>query len=130
MKVYLSAKIHKATVTEADLNYMGSLTIDEDLMEISEIEEFEKVLVVNNTNGARLETYAIKGKRGSGVICANGAAAHLIEKGHEVIIMSFQYADEPHKPLLLFVDSENKITHYDTNYSPEYTTLSPNSAMR
>lgn len=85
----LKSKIHRVTVTEANLEYIGSITIDEDLMEASGIFAGEKVAVVDNTNGARLETYVIPGKRGSGCICMNGAAAHLIHVGDTVIIMAY-----------------------------------------
>jgi aspartate 1-decarboxylase len=85
----LKAKIHRATVTDADLNYVGSITIDEDLLDYSGINEYEKVQVVNINNGKRIETYVIKGKAGSGIICLNGAAARCFEKGDIVIIMSY-----------------------------------------
>lgn len=85
----LKSKIHRVQVTEANLEYIGSITIDEDLMEASGIVAGEKVSVVDNTNGARLETYVIAGKRGSGCICMNGAAAHLIHVGDTVIIMAY-----------------------------------------
>ncbi len=85
----LKSKIHRVTVTEANLDYIGSITIDEALMDASNIYEGERVQVVDNTNGARLETYVIKGKRGSGCICINGAAAHLVGVGDTVIIMSY-----------------------------------------
>ena len=89
----LKSKIHRATVTEANLNYIGSITIDEALMEASGIYEYEKVAVVDVTNGARLETYAIRGERHSGVICLNGAAAHLMHKGDIVIIMAYTWME-------------------------------------
>ena len=91
----LRSKIHKATVTDADLRYVGSITIDSELMDMVELLPGEKVMVVSNTSGARLETYTIPGERGSGVICMNGAAAHLIKKGEEIIIMGFELADGP-----------------------------------
>ncbi len=87
----LKSKIHRVQVTEANLDYIGSITIDEDLMDASGILPNEKVSVVDNTNGARLETYAIPGKRGSGCICMNGAAAHLIHVGDTVIIMAYAW---------------------------------------
>jgi aspartate 1-decarboxylase len=108
MRWQLRSKIHKATVTEADISYVGSITIDEDLVENVGLSEYEKVLVTSNTSGARLETYIILGKRGSGVICMNGAAAHLIKKGEEIIIMGFELTDEVLKPKVILVDSENK----------------------
>ncbi len=86
MRFILRSKIHKARVTEADLSYVGSITIDEELIEKVGFGPGEKVLVVSNTSGARLETYVISGKKGSGVICMNGATAHLIKKGEEIII--------------------------------------------
>jgi aspartate 1-decarboxylase len=112
MRIYLRSKIHKAVVTEADLHYVGSITIDEELMDKADLAEYEKVLVVDNTNGARLETYVIKGPRNSGTIAMNGAAAHLIHKGNEVIIMSFQIADHPKKPLNILVDKQNRFVRY------------------
>jgi aspartate 1-decarboxylase len=112
MRFVLSSKIHKATVTESDLEYTGSITIDKDLIELSELWEGEKVLVVDNTNGARLETYVIKGQRGSGIICMNGAAAHLIKKGDEIIIMGFRLTDKKIKPKSILVDKNNKFLRY------------------
>ncbi len=90
----LKSKIHRVTVTEADLNYVGSITIDEDLMDAAHILSGEKVSVVDVTNGARLETYTIPGQRGSGCICMNGAAAHLMKKGDVVIIMAYALMTE------------------------------------
>ncbi len=90
----LKSKIHRATVTEANLDYIGSITIDETLMEAAGIYEYEKVSVVDVTNGARLETYVIRGERDSGVICLNGAAAHLIHKGDIVIIMAYTWIEQ------------------------------------
>ncbi|MCX8083578.1 MAG: aspartate 1-decarboxylase [Calditerrivibrio sp.] len=107
------AKIHRATVTDADLNYEGSITIDEDLLDASGILPFEKVDIYNITNGARFSTYTIVGKRGSGEICLNGAAARLVQKGDLVIIVSYGlYSEEElrnHKPVVVHVDSNNKI---------------------
>jgi aspartate 1-decarboxylase len=91
----LRSKIHKAIVTDADLQYVGSITIDQDLIEMVELWPGEKVLVVSNSTGVRLETYVIAGQRGSGTICMNGAAAHLIRKGEEIIIMGFELTDSP-----------------------------------
>lgn len=108
MRQFLRAKIHKAIVTEADVSYVGSVTIDSLLLERSGISEYEKVLVVDNTNGARLETYALAGAPGSGQICMNGAAAHLVHVGDEIIIMAFEYADEPVVPRAILVDAENR----------------------
>ena len=89
----LKSKIHRATITEANLNYIGSITIDEDLMDAAGIIANEKVHVVNNNNGARFTTYVIKGERGSGVICLNGAAARLVQPGDIVIIMAYAMMD-------------------------------------
>ncbi len=114
MRAFLRSKIHKATVTEANLDYIGSITIDEALLEKADIAEYEQVLVVNNTNGNRLETYALKGPRNSGVICMNGAAAHLVQAGHEVIIMTFELSSQPIEPIAVLVDSGNKFVQYLT----------------
>ncbi len=112
MRIFLKSKIHNATVTEANLKYVGSITIDESLMSKADIKEYEKVLVVDNTNGNRLETYVIKGKKNSGHICMNGAAAHLIKKGDEIIIMTFQITNKPVKPTIVIVDKKNKFVKY------------------
>jgi aspartate 1-decarboxylase len=112
MRWYLQGKIHKATVTEADVDYVGSITIDEDLMEKAGFHEGERVLVTSNTSGARLETYIIKGLRGSGVMCMNGAAAHRIRKGEEIIVMGFELTDTPVTPKLVLVDKNNKFVRY------------------
>ena len=107
-------KIHRATVTQANLNYVGSITIDADLLEAADIYPYEKVQVVNVTNGSRLETYTIAGARGSGVICLNGAAARRAAEGDIVIIISYgQYNEEEIRslePRLVFVDADNCIT--------------------
>lgn len=107
-------KIHRATVTQANLNYIGSITIDQDLLDASDIYPYEKVQVVNINNGSRLETYAIAGARGSGVICLNGAAARLTAEGDIVIIISYgQYNEEEVRalvPQVVFVDENNHIT--------------------
>ncbi|MEC8495851.1 MAG: aspartate 1-decarboxylase [Planctomycetota bacterium] len=108
MRQFLRAKIHRATVTEADLDYMGSVTLDSDLMERVDIAPYEKVLIVDNTNGARLETYAIPGPAGSGVVCINGAAAHLVKKGDQVILMAFGIGDEAGTPKQILVDEQNR----------------------
>ena len=112
MRFFLRSKIHKATVTEANLHYVGSITIDEALMKKADFLEYEKVLVVDNTNGNRIETYVIKGKRNSGVICTNGAAAHLIKKGDEVIIMGFETSATPKKPRNVLVDRNNRFVRF------------------
>ncbi|MFI6033366.1 aspartate 1-decarboxylase [Streptomyces sp. NPDC051315] len=112
-RTVLNGKIHRATVTQADLHYVGSLTIDQDLMEAADIVEGEQVQVVDIDNGARLTTYAITGERGSGVIGINGAAAHLVHPGHLVIIMSFALLDEDeraaHRPRVVHVDKVNRV---------------------
>jgi aspartate 1-decarboxylase len=110
----LKSKIHGVRVTEANLDYIGSVTIDEDLMDAAHVIENEKVLIVDKDNGNRLETYIIKGARGSGVICLNGAAARLVEEGDELIIMSFALMDfemaKSHKPHVIFPDKQtNKL---------------------
>jgi aspartate 1-decarboxylase len=112
MRWLLRSKIHKATVTEADLSYIGSITIDEELVEKAGFWPGERVMVVSNTTGARLETYIIVGKRGSGVICMNGASAHLIKKGEEIIVMGFELTDEPIEAKNILVDGKNKFVRY------------------
>lgn len=112
MRFVLRSKIHKATVTEADLNYIGSITIDEKLIIKAEFWPGEKVLVVSNTSGARLETYLIAARPGSGIICMNGAAAHLIKKGDEIIVMGFELTDKPICPVNILVDKNNKFIKY------------------
>jgi len=106
------SKIHRATVTDADLNYVGSVTIDSQLMEKAEILENEKVQIVNLNNGERFETYVIPGKKGSGTICLNGAAARLVQKGDKVIIISYAMLEkeeaEKHTPKVVVVDENNK----------------------
>jgi aspartate 1-decarboxylase len=113
-------KIHRATVTQANLNYIGSITIDQDLLDAADIYPYEKVQVVNINNGSRLETYTIAGARGSGVICLNGAAARLAAEGDVVIIISYGQYDEQEirllEPRLVFVDEENHIT--ETKHVP------------
>lgn len=108
MRWFLRSKIHNAIVTEADLHYVGSITIDLDLMEKVGLEPGEKVLVVSNTSGARLETYTIAGERASGAIQINGAAAHLIHKGEEVIIMGFELSDTPLHPKVILTGPGNR----------------------
>lgn len=106
----LKSKIHCATVTEANLNYMGSITIDEDLMDAANMIAGEKVQIVDNNNGERFETYIIKGERGSGCICLNGAAARKVQVGDVVIIMSYALMDfeeaKSFKPSVIFPDTE------------------------
>jgi aspartate 1-decarboxylase len=106
----MRSKIHKATVVEADLDYIGSITIDADLIDRAGLWPGEKVLVVSNTSGARLETYVIAGERGSGYISMNGAAAHLIKAGEEIIIVGFELTDEPITPRQILVDKQNRYT--------------------
>ncbi len=118
----LKGKIHRATVTQAELNYVGSITIDKDLMEAAGILENEKVQIVDNNNGARLETYVIPGKRGSGTICLNGAAARCVQPGDKVIIIAYAQMSEEeakeYKPKVVFMNDDNtikEITNYEYN---------------
>ena len=115
----LKSKIHRATVTQADVDYVGSITIDEELMINSGILEYEKVQVADVNNGNRFDTYVIAGDKGSGVICVNGAAAHKVDIGDKVIIMSYAQMTEDevknNPPKVVFVDDKNKITRV-TNY--------------
>jgi aspartate 1-decarboxylase len=108
----LQCKIHQATVTQADLEYIGSVTIDSALMDKIDLWPGQKVLIVSNTSGARLETYVIAGERNSGMICINGAAAHLIKKGEEVIIIGFAMSDKPIEAKCILVDNQNKFIRY------------------
>ncbi len=112
MRFVLRSKIHKAMVTDANLEYVGSITIDGDLMEKAGLWPGEKVLVVSNTTGARLETYVIKGERGSGTVCMNGASAHLIKKGEEIIIMGFELSDKQIEAINILVDENNMFVKY------------------
>lgn len=109
----LKSKIHRAVVTQADLNYVGSVTIDVELLEKSGIYEYEKVQIVDINNGNRFETYTIAGERGSGIICLNGAAAKCVNVGDKVIIMAYCNLEnnevKTHKPTVIFVDDNNKI---------------------
>ncbi|MBA4181232.1 MAG: aspartate 1-decarboxylase [Anaerolinea sp.] len=110
----MGGKIHRATVTDANLDYEGSITLDPDLLEASGILPYEKVHVLDATNGARLETYAIQGRRGSGEVCINGAAAHLVNRGDIVIIIAYQQMGEEAAraaaPRHVYVDNRNRIT--------------------
>ncbi len=125
-KTMMNGKIHRATVTQADLNYVGSITIDEDIMDAVGIEANEKVAIVNNNNGARFETYVIKGARGSGVVCLNGAAARMVQQGDIVIIMSYVLVDaeeaKNHVPKVAIMDENNRIKEM-INYEPEATVI-------
>ena len=112
MRTLVRSKIHKATVTDANVEYVGSITIDEDLVERAGFWPGEKVLVVSNTTGERLETYVIVGERGSGQIVMNGGAAHRIKKGEEIIIMAFEISDQPVETSFILVDQENKFVKY------------------
>jgi aspartate 1-decarboxylase len=126
LRMMLNSKIHRAVVTEADLNYVGSITIDQNLLDAVGMLPNEKVHIVNNNNGARFETYIISGERGSGVICVNGAAARLVQKGDVVIILSYAYVmnDEAkdHKPTVAIMDENNSIREI-ISYEPEATVM-------
>ena len=125
-RTMLGGKIHRAIVTEAELNYVGSITVDLDLLDAAGICVNEKVQIVNNNNGARFETYTIPGERGSGVICLNGAAARMVQKGDIVIIMSYLMMtnDEAknHQPNVVLVNEKNKIRGI-IHYEPPHTVL-------
>ena len=115
----LKAKIHSATVDQAELDYVGSITVDSELLEASGILEYEKVQIVDINNGSRFETYTIAGERGSGMICLNGAAARCVSTGDKIIIMSYASMTpeeaKTHKPTVIFVDDDNRISRV-TNY--------------
>lgn len=110
----LKGKIHRATVVQAELDYVGSITVDEDLLEASGILEYEKVQIVDINNGQRFETYTIAGERGSGMICLNGAAARCVQKGDKIIIMCYARLTpeeaKNHRPKVVFVDDRNKVS--------------------
>ena len=112
LRTVLHAKIHKATVTQADPDYVGSITIDKDLLDIVDIWANERVLVASNTSGARLETYVLEGESGSGKICMNGPAAHLIAAGEEVVIMAFEQTDTPIDAKVILVDEHNHFVRF------------------
>lgn len=116
------SKIHRATVTDANVDYVGSIAIDRDLMDKSGLLPNEQVHVWNLNNGTRLETYAIPGERGSGVICLNGAAAHHVKIGDKVIIAAFCWTDEPEEPRMVLVDDHNAFVSY-LQTEPPMTTL-------
>lgn len=115
----LKAKIHRATVTKAELDYVGSITVDMDLLEQAGILEYEKVQIVDVNNGSRFETYTIAGERGSGVMCLNGAAARMVQTGDKIILMAYAQVTPEEaselRPTVLFVDEKNKVTKV-TNY--------------
>ncbi len=120
LKTMLKGKIHRAVVKQAELNYVGSITIDEALMELADISEYEQVQVVDIDNGSRLLTYVIAGEKGSGMICMNGAAARMVQPGDKIIIMSYAQLTEEeirqHQPRVVFVDEENhpvRVTRYE-----------------
>lgn len=126
LKTFLGGKIHRATVTRADLNYVGSITVDTDLLDAAGIAVNEKVQIVNNNNGERFETYTIPGERGSGTVCLNGAAARLVQPGDVVIIMSYVLLSEPeiaaHEPKVVLVNADNSIRDV-IRYEPANTVL-------
>jgi aspartate 1-decarboxylase len=123
MRTMLKSKIHRARVTQCNVDYEGSITIDKDLMEAADIFQFEKVEVLNINNSARFHTYAIEGERGSGEICLNGAAARLVAKGDIVIVLSYHMVAEDEvatsSPRLVYVNSENRIV--DTKGTRDWT---------
>ncbi len=114
MRALLRSKLHLATITEANPDYVGSITIDSSLLEAVDLWPGEKVLVVNQTTGVRLETYVIKGDAGSGAIEINGAAAHLVNPGEKVIIMGFELATKPIIPKVILLDENNRIERFLT----------------
>ncbi|MGW0507551.1 aspartate 1-decarboxylase [Micromonospora sp. NPDC003241] len=118
-RTMLKSKIHRATVTQADLHYVGSVTVDEDLLDAADLLPGEQVAIVDITNGARLETYVIPGRRGSGVIGINGAAAHLVHPGDLVILISYGQMDDAearvYHPRVVHVDAENRIVELDAD---------------
>lgn len=112
MRWFLRSKIHRAHVTEANLDYIGSVTIDQNLLDKTGLLAGEKVLVTSVTSGSRLETYVIAGENGSGVICMNGPTAHLIKEGEIVVIMGFELSENLITPQIVLVDNQNKFTKY------------------
>jgi aspartate 1-decarboxylase len=129
LRTMMTSKIHRATVTQADLHYVGSVTVDRDLMDAAGLLEGEQVAIVDITNGARLETYVIEGPRGSGVIGINGAAAHLVHPGDLVILIAYGQLDENelerYAPRVVFVDERNRIVELGTDpaHAPESSGL-------
>lgn len=126
LRMMLNSKIHRAVVTEADLNYVGSITIDQNILDAVGMLPNEKVHIVNNNNGARFETYIIAGERGSGVICVNGAAARLVQRGDIVIILSYAYVmneeAKTHQPTVAIMNENNTIKEI-IHYEPEATVM-------
>ncbi|TFE03234.1 MULTISPECIES: aspartate 1-decarboxylase [Jeotgalibacillus] len=125
-RTMMSGKIHRARVTEANLNYVGSITIDEDILDAVGMYPNEKVQIVNNNNGARFETYIIKGERGSGVMCVNGAAARLVQEGDVIIVISYMMIQDEaaklHKPKVAIMNEKNEITEM-IDYEPQATVM-------
>ena len=125
IRTMLKSKIHRATVTQADLHYVGSVTVDEDLMDAADLLAGEQVSIVDITNGARLETYVIAGVRGSGMLGINGAAAHLVHPGDLVILISYAAMDEEqarsYRPRIVFTDADNRMVDFGTDpgHAPE-----------
>ncbi len=126
-RTMLKSKIHRATVTDCDLHYVGSITIDPDLLEAADVREFEQVAVVDVDNGARFETYTIAGERGSGAMKVNGAAARLVHRGDTIIVISYAAYDpddlEHYKPLVVHVDTHNEIIDIDSAVATLLTNL-------
>ena len=135
LRTMLKSKIHRATVTQADLHYVGSVTVDEDLMEAADLLPGELVAIVDITNGARLETYVITGERGSGVLGINGAAAHLVHPGDLVILIAYGLMDNAeaaaHQPRVVFVDADNRVVERgaDPAHAPAGSGLTPGSTV-
>lgn len=125
-RTMMKGKIHRARITEADLNYVGSITIDEDILDAVDMVPNEKVQIVNNNNGARFETYIIAGKRGSGVICVNGAAARLVQEGDVIIIISYALVANEEinnfTPRVAIMNEKNQIVEM-LDSEPEATTV-------
>jgi len=124
-RTMMKSKLHRATITDANLNYVGSITIDEDLMDLADLYANEKVQIVDNNNGARLETYIIPGPRGSGMICLNGAAARLVQPGDKIIIISYAMMTEEEakalKPKVVILDEANKPV--ENGYLEQHSTV-------
>lgn len=136
LRTMLKSKIHRATVTQADLDYVGSVTVDEDLMDAADLLAAERVAIVDVTNGARLETYVIPGERGSGVIGINGAAAHLVHPGDLVILIAYGLMDDAearaYRPRIVFVDSHNRVADagHDPAHAPDWSGLTSGRLAR